>query len=351
MTRPRIVFTAIVFTALIVGLLAGRGRSGDVFLANFFAVDERPALEPIAVPIREYVLRGRVIASDGTPAVEAQVFLVPPDPEPGVAEPLHWALTDAEGSFEIRDLAAGSLRVVLSQRGVPHGEFPLEIPQAEEVLWTLPEPYPPLASLPPVRRAPLDGQLSPPIGQDRVAFPVAGYEIALVPLDDVHGLVGSVPRFARTDETGRFKLDDVVAGLYRVQVFPAWAAGGSWPVLDSFLLQHEVERELQTSLRARLRCGRLGGRLLDLEAHPIEGATVLVVAKNEPGRLWPPTSTDAQGRFVVIDLPSGSYAVTLRAGSAPPIEVGAAPEDPGVFVAAGSDVEIQLEPIDPRPER
>ena len=351
MTRPRIVFTTIVFTALIVGLLAGRDRSGDVFLANFFAVDERPTLEPFAVPIREHNLRGRVFASDGTPAVEAQVFLVSPDPAPGVAEPLHWALTDAEGSFEIRNLAAGSVRVVLSESGVPQAEFPLEIPQAEEVLWTLAEPFPPLAALPPVRRAPLSGLLSPPIGQDRTAFPVAGYEIALVPMDDVHGLVGSVPRFARTDETGHFQLDDVVAGLYRVQVLPDWAAGGSWPVLDSFLLQHDAQLELRTSLRARLRCGRLGGRLVDLEARPVEGATVLVVAKNEPGRLWPPTSTDAEGRFVVIDLPSGSYVVSLCAGSAPPMEVGAAPQDPGIFVAAGSDVEIQLEPIDPRPKR
>ena len=318
MKRPQLVLVLVVFTAVLVGILVEHRASPDPFAAHEFSVARRIPFEPLVAPLGDQELRALVLDPAGAPAEGVVVHLLPAAPaaptaagEP--ARPLAWGISGPAGEVRLRDVAAGAYRAVLVRPGHPSAAFEVEVPAAQELLWELPAPFAPVASLPAVETAPLLGRLEPP----RAGVPVEGYEIVLRPAEDAEEGAdpwsGAVTRRVATDAEGFFRLDDLALGAYRAQVLPAWASGGTWPVLDELPWRHAGAA---APLSLRLPGGEIAGTALDLDLRPIEGALVLVAPEGRPQELWPPLTTPASGEFLVADLPAGRYAVQLLAGAA-----------------------------------
>jgi hypothetical protein len=123
-------------------------------------------------------------------------------------------------------------------------------------------------------------------------------------------LSGAAVRRTSADASGAFAFEELPLARYELEVLPAWAAGGSWPVLA----RREVLHDGLALARIDLEAGAIEGAALDSAGAPLHGALVLVSAEADPNRVWPPAATDAAGRFRVEHLAPGRYRVRLRAG-------------------------------------
>jgi hypothetical protein len=301
MKRFQIAFSAAVFLALALGFLRERLRPPEedgLATGDFHPV----LLPPLAGPGGSLSLAGTVADHQGAPAAGVQVTLFARDDAQPAEEPLHWTYTAEDGRFSLDHLAPGSVRVVLVAPPLPPSSFDLELPVAEDVLWRLSQPLPPLPVLPEIRRVRLAGVLRPTGGAGAPGGAPAGYEIVLRPAPDLPRASGAVVRRARSDAAGRFEFEELAVARYLVEVLPPWARAGSWPVLA-------------------LVSGEIHGQLIEAGGRALQGALVQVFALDslDPAGAplgWPPTATDAEGRFLVGDLPAGRYRVHVRAGQA-----------------------------------
>lgn len=344
MKRFRIAFTALVFLGIAVGFLAERLEKPEPPDSGFGAFHP-VALAPLEAPGGTLTLAGRVETEAGTPAGDVQVTLFPEDPHAPEAEPLHWTFTDDAGRFALTHLAPGDYQVVLVGPPAPPTKLALALPCEGEVTWRLSAPLPPLPVLPEIERRRIEGQVARPRASPaEEPSAAAGYEVVLRPAPEVPALSGAVVRRALSDATGRFVLDELVLARYRVEILPPWARGGSWPVLAAGEL--EVSRTSPGGeLTFELQVGELAGELIEARGLPLEGALIEVFAleAQDPSGAhlaWPPTVTDAWGRFLVGDLPPGRYGLHLRAGGAR--------RDVEARVSAGQRTVVPLERMDPR---
>ncbi len=338
--RSGIIFTAAVFGAVLVGYLVERRRREDSSSPfTFSAPLVSPDFEPLEPPLGQNRLSGRIVHADGTPASDVQVFLYRVEPIPGIAEPLSWTISDADGRFQLEGLVQARFEAALVRSGHPPLTQEIELPAAEELIWVLPPPLEPLPVLPEISRAPLGGRIQPPPGRTTDEWPLVGYEVVLVPVPDAYSLSGATFRRTLTDRDGEFRFEEVVRAPYRVEILPPWAAGGSWPVVAAIDLDTQQPRSEEEELALSLFSGGIEGRLADLEGHPVEGALVKVWPADQPTRIWPPLETDASGGFRVLDLPPGNYVVRLRAG--------AAARERELEVQSGEVSTAVFEPIEP----
>ena len=338
MSRAQIIFVLVVFLAVLAGYLAERQRGDESFSEIAFAGPRGIELEPFEFPVGDHRLEGRVRTPDGDPAAEVQVLLELEDPGPGRAVPLPWTLTDENGDFVLEGLLPGVYDAALLHPGREPTSVQVRVPEELEVAWTLTELLPPLEELPLIERADLLGRLEPPRGFTADAWPVAGYEVLLLP-DKTPRLSGAVVRRARTGADGAFRFEDLVAAAYRVQVLPPWARGGTWPILHQAFHIHEPTPPPDSRLRLVLTCGEVFGRLSDDEGHPIEGALVKIRSQAPgSGSIWPPVATDVDGSYRLRDLPAGTYSLRVRAGGAA--------VDVELSLEAGERREVLLDPLD-----
>ena len=136
-----------------------------------------------------------------------------------------------------------------------------------------------------------------------------------------------------TDKDGRFAVDDLIPGRYRVEV----AHGGAEPLRsDEFVLAPGERRDVG---KLALRPGfPVAGRVIDESGGPIDGARVVVGgvgASAASAGLF--ALTDAGGHFALA-LPAGSYRVSASAA-------GRGADQVAVDVTAGSSppaLEIKL---------
>jgi hypothetical protein len=330
-----------------VGIVAERSRRVDPFDAVEVTVPRGVTFEPLARPLGDLRLRGRVRTHRGAPAPEVVVHLLSDDPD-AAGDPVHWALTDADGAFELFGLRAGAFRAVLLWPGHPNTVARVRVPLSDEtangeVTLALAPPLEPIPDLPPFERAPIAGELRRPAGLR--ARELAGYEVVFLPTERNERLSGAAVVRVTTDEEGRFRVDDLVLADYRVQVLPAWASGGSWPVLAEAPCAHDAagpRGEDDVTLLLWLTCGEVRGSLRDRKLRPIEGALVTLAPESDPTRPWPPRATDASGSFAITDVPAGAYRVRVHAGGAVREEL--------VVVGAGRSEELSFEPLDTRSE-
>ena len=332
-------FTYILPLACALALLAlwlGGRRAPAAELPSFTPASP-PDFPPLAAPLGSSALRGRVVDAAGDPLEAASVYLraygVP-----------RWAHTGADGRFEIEDLPAEELDLVVVSWPLPLGRFRATAGSSEARLVMPPaEPDPP--GLPDVPRAPLAGRV---LGAGSAWGDPEGYEVVLTPQEGPEHLQGPVQRRVATDGSGVFAVPDLALGEYRVAVLPAWARGGSWPDLSATWSRHLDHRPLRptageepegTSLELQLAAGAIEGRLFgDRTLEPVEGAFCLVVDAAQPGKIWPPVVSTHEGRFRVRTLPPGDYLLSVRAGEGALVEV-------PVTVRPGEVARPELEPL------
>jgi len=339
--RSRVVFVVAIWSLLGLGYVITRTRTIDPDDRLPLEVPIEVELPPLVAPRGETHLEGTVVEADGAPAADCQVSLFREELEPGTAEPLHWTFTDEQGRFVFEDLHSGPYRVALLTPSAPPTTLSIEAPQRAPVLWTLKPPIPPLEVLPDLERTSIAGRISLPDGFDPAIHNLRDYEICLIPAVDTPQLSGAVIRRELTDELGNFHFPQVALADYRLEVLPPWARGGTWPVLA----QRELTagRALGSALEVRLEIGALSGRVTSIEDHVIEGALVKVFPVGESAardRFWPPENTDALGKFLVGDLPTGNYLVRVRAG-ADAVQIEAT-------VRAGEVTAVSIDPLDTR---
>ena len=302
-----------------------------------------PVLPPLTVPRGTLELRGTVESADGTPAADAFLVLLRPEEDPSEAEPLYRAYSDETGRFAFAHLLPGAYSVVLTHPSAPPKRFALELPVDGEVTWQLAAPLPPLPVLPELRRTQLAGRLRLPEVAAGAELALEGFEVALVPGPDTPMLAGACERRASTDAEGRFTLTELVVASYRIEVFPPWARGGSWPVLGRGTCTPAEDGA--SSVELTLDVGAVEGLLQDAGGRPLVGALVRVSALDARDAVgkpqgWPVAATDAGGRFRVELLPPGRYLVHQRAGSAV--------RDVEVVVASGQRTSVPTGEMDPR---
>jgi uncharacterized GH25 family protein len=245
----------------------------------------------------------------------------------------HRAVTDADGRFEIRDLAAGTYEVTLPKADTSGG-FGNDDSQAVEVVAG--ETARVVLGKPKVLPYRVHGVIR--VGSE----PLAGAALSATKIYDN-------PTFAqaetKTDAEGRYEL-----GFDR--------PGTHWWDFSigelSFLARRVVSKEAQQTINFTVKGGRLGGRLLGVDGKPAAGATVAIVtgrASVDVSEYFVEGSaqTDADGRFVFAPLTPAKYRIQIgRAGGAQ-FDRGQSHglvirEDLDVSETAPLEVELALEP-------
>ncbi|MBK7642234.1 MAG: carboxypeptidase regulatory-like domain-containing protein [Planctomycetes bacterium] len=259
-------------------------------------------LEP---PVHGHRLAGRVSAPSGEALDRALVWVRSGDEG-------SFTRTDAQGAFGFDDLGPGPWPAKIVALGFEPLDLTLE-DTGKLTQIALAKAYGPPPTLARVEHEPLAGQLELPAG-----FDASDCEVVLEP-EAPTSIDSALPRRARCDAQGAFHFDDLIAAKYLVRVLPAWARGGSWPDLVAGVAgkaSHEFTHAKGAQLAVQLELGSIQGTLAEASGAPVEGALAELALASDPGRIWIPQSTDAQGHFRLHPLPHGAYVLTLRAGGA-----------------------------------
>lgn len=259
---------------------------------------------PLESPLGGARLRGTVRSAGGAAVPEALVLA-------RVADLPAWTYTDERGQFELSGLPPGPLLVRVCSRRYEVEDFLVEVPADGERLLLTQELGAP-ATLPALERAELVGDVSPPWPE----WIVTGYEVALIPVDPPQAFGAPVPRRARVAPDRSFRFEGLILGRYRVAVLPPWAAGSAWPDLAASAARELEHTRAGPRRNVPLEAGLVEALVTDVGGAPLEGALVLLHPLDDPGRIWPPFATGADGRLALRDLPPGGYALSVSAGGA-----------------------------------
>ncbi|MHC4955120.1 MAG: carboxypeptidase regulatory-like domain-containing protein, partial [Planctomycetota bacterium] len=278
---------------------------------------------------RAAVLRGRLVAEDGSPIGRRWVMAVPVGEPMPTSRKLHAsAVAAGDGSFALAVPAAGEYRVGLYETAADRdmARFAADPPPAI----VKPGDHPITLVVPRVE-ATVTGQVLS--GHDRQ--PVAHYEVRLVEFRD--DLPWHYSIITARDKDGRFRFNDATGGrryaleiaakdhgLYRSDVF-------------------DLKRGQTLALPPIVLAGRghVRGRVVDATGQPVPFARVAVLGPNLSISMHRPV-TDLDGRFVPIAFAPGEHRLVAFI---PSVGIGLAT----VRIAAGRtvDVEIKLPPAAP----
>lgn len=285
------------------------------------------ALRALARPLGSAQVRGTLRSASGAPVSEALVLA-------RSGEVPSWTYSDERGAFVLSGLQSGPLRIRVCARRFEVEDFWVEAP-TESARLLLTRALGPAPSLPPVERETLVGEVVAPWPE----WVVTGYELALIPEEEPQTFGAPVPRRAEVRADRSFRFEELILGRYQVLLLPPWARGGSWPNVAAAAGRGLVHARTGAPgrLTVLLEAGILEAILTDSTGSPLEGALVLVHPVGDPARLWPPVTSEADGRLRLRDLPPGSYALTVSAGAAEVSRV--------VEIAAGASHRLDLPPL------
>ncbi len=303
------------------------------------AFESRAGLRVVLEPGR--LAFGRVVDEDDVPIAGAEIRLEAPPPtsDPMAAmRAMRWRrdqpeepsyLSDAEGRFEIADLATGQYDLEVRATGFA----PAKVPGLRVAAVDGKTDFGTVVLVP---GAAIEGRVTGPDGGA-----IAGAEVTVdfgqpgfmtINRPDARGQT-------KTDATGRFVVADLLPGQ-PVGLVVTKVGYGSKAVTG---LRPPTEEPLAIVLEA---AGRIKGRVVDKQGDPIAGVHVMAhldhrammaasMARRSGGR---PTRarTEADGTFVIEDVEPGTLQVTAYAeGYQRQVRT-------GVELAAGAELELEL---------
>lgn len=320
----------------------------------------KPFIQPTPTPTAS-IIRGRVFEASPTASREpapiegAQVKIMGENGDPIIL------FTDADGKYEATDLKAGAYKMEASAEGYnpQFRHLYLGVNEIKIVHFALvpkPEPTP----------VPEPGALfgvvfaMVPRQADSPTSPIEGAIISVFPMD-AQTNTGWIERKpiaqAKTDEKGQYIIEEIPAGPYMVV---AEAAGFVRAMRNVFIPPAQKIR-LNFGLRpdempqpTPVPFGKIVGRVLGVNPNgmpePLEGAEVLLF----PAAVLPMEKipapirqvlTDAEGRFVMEEIPAGHY---LAMAKMPGFEPASQPAP--VYAGRVTEIIFKLRPeISPTP--
>jgi hypothetical protein len=300
--RWRALFVALVAVLAVWMYVRERIDTGELS-APIFGDPDPPVLAPLAATQGEHAFSGRVRTSVGAALADASVTLLE-------ANMPRATQTDRDGAFRFEGICAGTHELTVLAFGEEPQTFRVTLPREEALELSLAPPRPPLETLPAIERAPLRGRLRAAAGT------LDGLELWLEPALGTDPLAGVVPRRARVGNDGAFEFDALAAGAYSARVLPAWASGGSWPIVA----QHDLEwRGGAEALEFDYQPATAALRVLDIAGRVMPGALVLLrerTAADRPLHVWPARESDGAGEVRFDDLAAGEYEIEIAAGGA-----------------------------------
>ncbi len=250
-----------------------------------------------AILVAGVALAGQVVDARGRPVPEAEVRLRPSGgsvASPGADEEAP-VLTGPDGSFRIEDRRPGETvdlgvrRAGYAPAAAPGLRLPRELPVRIVLQAT----------------ASVAGSTVDPDGQ-----PVPGALVLVLPSDPVHAGGEERPQQARSDESGRFRIEGIRPGSFEIR---ATAAGRQEARLAG--LEAEAGRDLQDVEVVLAPGAVLSGRVLSPAGQPVPGAEVSLLPEGAtaPSLLSAAAAlSDEEGRYRLEGLSPGTHAV--RAG-------------------------------------
>jgi carboxypeptidase family protein len=336
----------LLFTAAdAVRLSAQGGRQGEAGIPQGRVAGRGPARDVLDRPTGTAVIRGRITTADsGTPIRRAQVRAVSV-----TSSDTRLVTTDAQGSFEFRDLPAGRWELTASKAGFVTMRFgqrraleagrPLEVADrqvVDRINFSLP------------RGAAITGRVL-----DEFGDPVAGARVQAMRYQLVQGArrLVSAGVTAQSDDTGAFRLYGLMPGDYYVSAilrpFPVEGADdpsgyaptyypGTGNVSEAQAVSLAVSQEATVTFALMpVRTARVSGHVVNSMGAPLANGTVMLAAADSiaPGPLAFGSAGRVRpdGSFVLTNVAPGSYRLTATNGG------------PGGFRGAGDfNAEVEL---------
>lgn len=207
-----------------------------------------------------------------------------------------------DGSYELVIDGAGRATVVYTRAGFGRSgsEFPVVIPERTEYRLDLALPG-----------GAIVGQV---LGKD--GGPLKELMVSLERKTGLPTVTGmGMGNMERTDAEGRFRFEDLEAGVYDLRAGGASFFGGGGEFAATVVPDIEVQDGVDTpELRVRLgKAGEVAGRVTGPDGEPRAGVALYV--RDASGALLArvsSVSTDANGRFVYKGLPAGEVFVEAR---------------------------------------
>jgi hypothetical protein len=247
-------------------------------------------------------IAGRVIL-DGKPVEGARVQARPPEPQGEADYRGSTDVTDVDGRFMLRGLAAGSYRLYAqSERVGAFTKGPLvTVGEREEKMGIDVE-------------LDLAGSIAGTV-VDQSGFPVAGAHLRFSLLQ------GNDFGEASTADDGTFKASALSGGGdYIYEVRPALTSPIKFrPVAGTRFAPIAVRdgKSHVTGVRIQVQFERLAisGRVVASDGTGVPDASVAAEPRDAPRWSMPTATTDATGAFSIADLPNGRYSVVARSPS------------------------------------
>lgn len=327
--------------AAVVGVGAVAFLSDPPLDFPFSEPPEGPPMPQVELTLGSHALVGRVVDDAGEGVDGAGVTT-----KDG-ARPV-WTWTDADGNFTLDEIEDGPKRVLVTAQDFQSTGFdvPFDASAPEPVVLTLERRIGPPADPPGLSLRDLVGT----VDFGALAAPQKGYELLFLPLTKPSDVEGGFPRRVEVDPDGSFEVRLMHEGDYRVILLAPEDRGANAPDLlttakgETRTYEHRVDGEAggltivstaggvrgtvtfppsRSSVSAQPERQTVRGALVRVERYADERDALDQSEGEDPPRErttnllrdeFRATRTDAEGRYLLRDLPPGRYRLTVVAG-------------------------------------